>query len=589
MRKIVVTLCLGTLVSIAGFSQNNNQAKDTLKTNVIEVVTSYTPTIADAFKIKKNPKIKLGAKTKKKQLKYKIFSAPVASTFIPKSGVAKGINMGVKERLYKNYLAAGFGNNTTPFVETFLHHATRFKNDFGFYAKYLSSENSIDGTPLNSNFSNINAGAYYKQEERYFTWKIGANFQRDTYNWYGLPNTITFNPLVISAIDEEQSYTNIDVDGEIVFEDFYMNSAKANLSLFSDGLSSKELRFQIQPQFQIPLRSIGRRMNDLTLDTSIDYVNGEFAQSYSSTSKLEHSFFTVGLLPKYNFKYGDFTFNLGAKFYFTSDLENKISQVYAYPNVNINYPLVKNFVNFYVGANGDLKTNTYKDFSLVNPYISPTQFITQTNEKYNFFGGFNGKLSTNVSYDIKASYADEEDKALFIRNNSKSDGTPSIANAIPLKGYEYGNSFSYIYDDVTTLSISGEITVDVNRFLVVGANGEFNSYTMTNQAEAWNLPELSGEVFAKYKRNKWYAGTNIFFVSDRKDVQYSGTYPSAISKVVTLKSYVDLNLNGGYHFNDKFTAFIKMNNVLNSEYQRFSNFNVQSFQVLGGISYKFDF
>ena len=587
MRKIVFTLCL-TLISTIGFSQTN-QAKDTLKTDVIEVVTSYTPTISDAFKIKKNPKIKLGSKTKKQQLKYKIFSAPVASTFIPKSGVAKGINMGVKERLYNNYFAAGFGNNTTPFVEAFLHHATRFKNDFGVYAKYISSENSIENSSLNSNFSNMNFGAYYKQEERYYTWKIGANYQKDIYNWYGLSNTITFTPATINAINEELSYTNIEADGEIVFEDFYMNSANIKLSLFSDGLSSKELRFSMNPKFQLSLKKIGRKWNDLTLDTSIDYVNGEFAQSYGAASKLEHSFFTLGVSPKYNFEYNDFTVNLGAKLYFTSDLENKISQVFVYPNVNINYPLVANYANIYVGANGDLTTNTFKEFSVINPYISPTQFITQTNQKYNFFGGLNGKLSSNISYDIKASYSDEDDKALFIRNNSKSDGTTTLANSIPLKGFEYGNSFSYIYDDVTTLSFFGELTVDVNRNLVVGANGEFNSYTMTNQAAAWNLPQLSGEFFAKYKRNKWYANTNIFFVSDRKDVEYSSIFPSTINKIVTLKSFVDVNINGGYHFNDKFTAFVKMNNVLNSNYQRFSNFNVQSFQVLGGISYKFDF
>ena len=588
MRKIVLTLCLSTFGAI-GFAQNTNQAKDTLKTDVIEVITSYTPTISDAFKIKKNPKIKLGTKTKKKQLQYKIFSAPVASTFIPKSGVAKGINMGVKERLYKNYLAAGYGNNSTPFVETFLHHATRFKNDFGLYAKYLSSENSIDESLLNSNFSNINIGAFYKQEERYFTWKIGANYQKDTYNWYGLPNSITYTPTTINNINEEQSYTNIDLEGDIIFEDFYMNSANVNLSLFSDQFSSKELRFTMKPQFKISLNRINRKFKDLTLDTSIDYVNGEFNQSYGALSKLEHSFFTIGVLPKYNFEYNDFTINLGAKLYFTSDLENKISQLYVYPNININYPLVKNYVNFYIGANGDLTTNTYKDFSLINPYISPTQYITQTNQKYNFFGGLNGKLSTNISYNIKASYSDEDDKAMFIRNNSKSDGTSSIVNSVPFKGYEFGNSFSFIYDDVTTLSISGEVVVDVNRNLVVGTNGSFNSFTMTNQAEAWNLPELTGELFAKYKRNKWYTGINMFFVSDRKDVQFGGTYPSAVNQVITLKSYIDLNINGGYHFNDKFTAFVKMNNVLNSDYQRFSNFNVQGFQVLGGISYKFDF
>jgi len=586
MQKLVYTLCF---LTISSFLFSQEKAKDTIKTEVINVVTSYTPTISDAFKIKKNPKIKLGEKSKKKKLGYEIFSAPVASTFIPKSGVAKGINMGVKERLYDNYFAAGFGNNSTPFFETFLHHANRFKNDFGVYAKYISSENSIKDAQLNSNFSNINIGAYYKQIERYFNWKIGANYQRDQYNWYGLPSTITYTPATINAIDENQIYTNIDAEGEVNFEDFYINSSSIKLSLFSDNLSSKELRFTMNPQFQFPLKRVGRKFNDLIINTSIDYVNGEFGQSYGSTTKLEHSFFSLGAMPTYNFEYNDFTFNLGAKIYFTSDLEHKISQVFIYPDVNINYPLVTNYVNMYIGANGDLKTNTYKDFAAENPYISPTQFITQTNKKYNAFGGFNGKFSSNVSYDIKASYSNEDDKALFIRNNSKSDGTTILANTIPLKGFEYGNSFSVIYDDVKTLSIYGEIIVDVNRNLVVGVNGEFNSYTLTNQQEAWNLPQVNGELFAKYKANKWYAAANAFFVSDRKDLEYSGIYPSTINAITTLKSYVDVNLNGGYHFNDKFTAFVKMNNVLNTEYQRNSNFNVQGFQVLGGISYKFDF
>jgi hypothetical protein len=583
MRKIVLTLCLCTLIS--AINAQTNKAKDTIKTEVINVVTSYTPTISDAFKIKKNPKIKLGAKTQKKQLKYQIFSAPVASTFIPKSGVAKGINMGIKERLYKNYVAAGFGNNSTPFFEAFLHHATKFKNDFGFYTKYISSENSIDATELNSNFSQMNFGAFYKQEERYFTWKIGANYQQNKYNWYGLPSTITYLPATISAINEEQSYSNFETDAEIIFEDFFVNSAKVNLSFFNDNLLSKELRFVVEPQFKISLKNIGSKLNDLILDTSFDYVNGHSQQSYSATTKLEHSFFTIGLAPKYNFEYKKFNFRIGTKLYFTSDLENKANQLYVYPDININYPLFENYVNMYLGAGGDLNTNTIKGFTDENPYISSTQFITQTNKKYDFFGGLNGKLSSNVSYDFKASYSNEDDKALFVRNNSKSNGT----NTVGLLGYEYGNSFSVVYDDVKTLSFSGEVTFDVSRNLVVGANGEFNSYTLTNQAEAWNLPTMNTEIFANYKTAKWYAGVNIFTVSERKDVTYGGIYPSALSGIQTLKSFIDININGGYHFNDKFTAFVKMNNVTNSEYQQFSNFNVQGFQVLGGISYKFDF
>ena len=58
---------------------------------------------------------------------------------------------------------------------------------------------------------------------------------------------------------------------------------------------------------------------------------------------------------------------------------------------------------------------------------------------------------------------------------------------------------------------------------------------------------------------------------------------------IKLGDYVDLNLNGGYKFNEKLTVFAKANNVLNSNYQKYSNFYVQGLQVFGGLTYKFDF
>ena len=54
-----------------------------------------------------------------------------------------------------------------------------------------------------------------------------------------------------------------------------------------------------------------------------------------------------------------------------------------------------------------------------------------------------------------------------------------------------------------------------------------------------------------------------------------------------------LDLNFRYYFIHLvvFLNFIKLelNNVLNTNYQRFANFDLQGFQVLGGITYKFDF
>ena len=113
--KKVFTLFLIFFSFLSFIAQKKEQIKDTIRTEIVNVITEYNPKIANAKKIQKNPIIKVLEKNKKKKLKYTISPATVVSTFIPKSGVVKGIDVGIKERLYTNYVAAGFGNYSSPY------------------------------------------------------------------------------------------------------------------------------------------------------------------------------------------------------------------------------------------------------------------------------------------------------------------------------------------------------------------------------------------------------------------------------------------------------------------------------------------
>lgn len=567
------------------FSQKKPKKKDSI-VEVINVITSYTPTISDAFKIKKTPKIILSNTTSKKKLSYSIFSAPVASTFVPKSGVVKGIDVGKKERLFDNYLALGFGNYTTPFIEFFLHQNRKFETDYGIYLKYTSSENGVKNTFLNNEFSTLNLGGFYLKEERGFTWKIGGNMYQKQYNWYGLPN-ISFDNNTINSIAAKQTYGFYEVESEVVFENSYFDNIKGALSLFDDKFGSKEVGFLLKPSLKIPLGFISKNLSELELQTNINYLQGEFEQNYLNNSNIKYSFFNLGIHPVYRVNWNKLSIKLGSKIYLTSDIENSLTDILAYPDLEITYPVIPNLINFYAGAGGDLNMNSFQKFSEQNPFVSPTLFLTQTNEQYNLFGGINGTISSNISFNVKASYKSDEDHALFVRNNSKSNGVFNASTS--LLGYEYGNSFNVFYDDISTLSIFGEIEIDASKRFSIGATIQTNSYSTTFQQEAWNLPKIEGAIYGKYKNNNWYANANIFFVGSRMDVQYNGTFPSTIASIESLDAFTDMNLNGGYHFSDFFSAFIKLNNILGTDYDRYANYNVLGFQVLAGITYKFDF
>jgi outer membrane cobalamin receptor len=295
------------------------------------------------------------------------------------------------------------------------------------------------------------------------------------------------------------------------------------------------------------------------------------------------------LNPEYSTTFSGFSLKLGARIFASLDSENDATHFLVYPDLKLQKSIIEEQLNIYAGVFGDFHTNTYQSFTEENPFVSPTLFITQTAEKYNVFVGLNGVINNDFSFNISANLKEEEDKALFVRNNSKSNGVSNFNNGVALKGFEYGNSFTLIYDDVKTTSIFAELEYDFTQKITFSTNFQFDNFTTQTQSEAWNLPTIQAAIVGKYKSNKWYATTNVFYVGERKDVLYSATSPSNLSGLQTLDAFVDVNLNGGYHFNDKFSAFLRFNNILNTSYQRFANFNVQGFQALGGITYKFDF
>lgn len=586
--KIRFLLFLSFTIAFVGFAQE--QQKDTVQTEVVEVITTFNPNIADAKKIRNNPTLEFSEKTAKKELEYKIFSAPVASTFIPKSGVIKGIDVGVKERLYKNYIAAGYGNFANPYFEAFLYSSARFRNEFGVNAKYAASNNNIQNTQLNSTFSNFYLDAFYKKEDRYFNWKVGLQTQRNNYNWYGLPQ-LDFAEPTINSIEEAQQYNAVKLNGEFSFNDSFIDYANVSVSNFTDQFNSNEIRANFEGELNYPIYKIlkaFRGNDDITLKTYFEHLSGNFENNYATNEAVNYAITTLILEPIYNYTYKTVTVSSSVKTAYSLDSENNANNFFVLPNIHVKSPVYKKYVSIYGGFNSNLHTNSYQDFAEENPFVSPTLFITQTLEKSNFYVGLNGNINNAITYNLKASAKNEEDKPLFLRNNSKSNGTTSVIEGNQLLAYEYGNSFRIFYDDVKTTSFFGELAYEFSKHLSFNVQANFNNFTLTNAASPWNLPSLEGSFITKYRLNKWFATTTIFYVDERTDVFYNGQFQSSFAGIKNLDSFIDVNLNGGYHINSKISAFLKVNNLLNNQYQRFANFNVQGLQVLGGITYKFD-
>jgi len=577
MKKQISILLL-LLIATVAFSQKKK--KDTIGTEVINVVKPYTPTVSDAFKIKSSPEINDSQISKKKQIEYAIFSIPVASTFTPAKGKAKVLRVDPSAPVYDNFITAGFGNFSTPQVEVFAHTNSTRDNDFGGFLNYHSSKGGIDDVVLNDDFVDARLDLFYKQEDRDFDWQLNGGLRFQKYNWYGLPEQITFTKPVIDGLAETQKYTNVYVGGKLNYKDSFFQGGTTELNYFTDDEGSTEAHILIQPKIEFPIAS-----EYINANARLEYLKGDFFQNYQGTNNIDYSFFTVGFNPNFEVLRDNLTINLGADILYSSgSADGEESKAYTYPKVTASYILIDQVLTVYAGALGGLNQNTYNSFANENPFVSPTLNIKRTDEQYNAFVGFKGKLASNVGYNFKGFYKSEKDKPLYKLNPTKTEG-----NIVVTKGYEVGNSFQILYDNIKTLGGFAEVSVDFSAALKFGGNIEINSYSLDNQAEAWNLPELKASVFANYNQDKWFVGANLFFVGERKDeLTFQTPVLTTIDEILTLGNYVDLNLNTGYKFTDKLTAFIKVNNMFSSSYQKYANFKVQGLQVFGGLTYKFD-
>ena len=550
-----------------------------LGSETVEVVKPYTPSVSDAPKIREVPKISDSVNLEKRPVQYSIFSVPVASTFSPAKGRAATVERQRPPKLYDNYITLGFGTYTSALAEFYSNIEVNRTDNFGIFLNHNSAQGGIDDVVLDDHYYDTELNLNYSSRNRNLIWNMDFGAEHQQYNWYGLPATVIPAVYEMGAPDPQHNYYSVNVGGEINLDKSFFDRAEASYRYFGDDYSSAEHRFKIKPTLELP---IGGELFHTNL--IFDYVNGSFDRNNLTEEGINYSFLNTGLESSLLVLRDDLTLNLGAAIYYSLDSENSDGGIYVYPQVTASYRMAGDYFIAYAGLEGELRQNTYYEFVKQNPFLSPTLEIRPTDRQYDVYVGAKGKLSNSVGYNVRANYTAEDYKPLFVSNP-----VLPMANR---QNYGYGNSFQVLYDQVNTISAFGELNFDVRRNLNLRLNATYFVYDTSEQDEAWNLPDYEANLMMDWQiTKKWFAGANLFLVGEREDL---GTYtvepgtPIQIN-TVSLDSYIDLNANLGYRFNDRLSIFAKGNNLFGDNYEKWDNYPVLGLQVMAGATYNFDF
>lgn len=568
------------------------QKKDNIGSEEVTVTKSYRATVSDASKIKEIPSLEDDGNTKKETIKYSIFSFPVASTFAPLKGKAEGVEKTEKAHLYDNYATLGLGNFSTLNAELFVNQELNNNDYVGGMFRHLSSQGGVKNAELDSEYFDTAIDLTYGANYQNTSFNVDLGYKNQIYNWYGLPETFGVLPTtpqerasLVSSINPQHSYNTFSVGGKVHFNDGLVNGANLKFIHFTDTYGSAENRFYAKPTIQF---EVGDEL--VKTDLIVDYVGGIFDHNYekSNLEPIKYGYTNIGIAPSFVMLKDDWTLNLGAGIFYSFGLENTKNALFIYPQVTASYKVVGDLMIFYAGAQGSLEQNSYQNFVDGNPFLSPTMgdnttsgFMKPTDKQYDIFAGLKGKLANNVSYNIRASYLNERNKALY----KSHDYTENVLN----DNYAFGNSFQVVYDDIKTVSFSGDLKASFSENVTFSLGGSFSSFKNDFQQEAWNLPTV--KVDSKLDvtiTSKWFTGLQVFYVGERMDSQFN-TALFASATPVELPSYFDVNAHLGYKHSDRLTGFVKANNITNQNYQKWLNYPVQGLQIVVGANYKFDF
>ncbi|MGY5352387.1 hypothetical protein ACXGQW_07470 [Wenyingzhuangia sp. IMCC45533] len=533
------------------------------KTEDVVVEFSFNPTLSDVFKLKTNPKVK--KEFKKAPVTYKITPKKVESDFNPTIKKATYLEIeNKKAKNYRNYIyaAAGLYGNTE--LEALIQPKAYKRLNYGFNLFNFNKQNGIDDDRVDNTSIRTHLNLHVGKNLKKYDWKAEANYDRNAINWYGLSPSIT-TPTSFQNTDFGQVYHTINFNGTIDYKKGIVKSLMPSVQFFSDEFGTTETQLSVET---ILSKSLFK--NWVETKVKFEYLNGSFSQNYVDNSNVAYSFINLSANPSYTYIAENFKIDAALNLVLNMNSEASKTNFFFLPSIVTTVPIIKNIMIFKGGIESDFKQHSYASLVQQNAFVSPTLNIGVTDVPVKLFAGLQGELSHSISYNTELNYSVQNNKALFVNNTS----LPLLQNA-----YQFGNTFSVVYDDIKVFGIRGNIEADIIKHLRGGLNAAFQSYQTDKVSEAWNLPNINIKTYANYEYKKWFGQLGIDIMGTRKDFVNNQT--------IDVDGFVDISIKGGYQISKKLNAHLNIYNLLNRNYETFTNYQVQGFQAVAGFSYKF--
>jgi hypothetical protein len=457
------------------------------------------------------------------------------------------------EPLAGNYISAGFGNYVSPFLEGALNSK---RNRDRFYGLRLFHQSFGTGPVDDKNSGNgrSEVGAYGKLIGEKATIGGEVDFERINTHFYGYVPT----PVEIKAEDIRQTYSIFSLRGELQNSkpaDFNY-ALKAGFSYLDDRYSASE------SEVSLAWKSDYAMSNSSRLLISADYFLIS-RQDESVEAKGRHLF---KVRPMYEFTpLEKLILTVGANVVYENDTLGKAKSFHVYPVAIARYTLSPS-LEAYASLEGDIDKVSLHTLARENNWVGSNIGIFHTNRSLEFAAGLRGRAGSKVALATGVAFANL--KNWYFYQNNPTD----VARFAP--NYDQGN--------VTRLNLFAEAGVAQAEKLKVSVRGDLYSYSTDQVTEAWHRPTYKASLFSSLNLYK-----KISLQADFHVMGGMKAFDPINIQTVTLDPAFDLNARVNYFFSRKFSAFVRFNNIFNSDYPMYFRYPVRGFQAMGGVTWSF--
>jgi len=565
LNKTIYTTILFLAVGFTSLKAQEVKPPEKTISEEIEVIRPYKPILAEAFKLRRSPDLD-NLKTYRAKFNYALTDRKLELNSDIQKLQAQQLAEERTAELINNYVKGGVGSLSTILAEGYANIGRDEALQAGAFFRHFSQEGKLN--KQNENTQQLSVFGRSIGDRATLSGRL--NYERHGLFFYGTDETRpTFN------LDPQRQVLNFfELEGEAVNkftgdENALSYAAKVNAYMFSDKFDAKEQTLTLTGY-------LNKRISKFNLGLA---ASAELGNTKDLNTKFSNNLLRLNPYIKLQAS----GVNITAGLNFVQEFGD-FSSTRFFPAVTADFTLIPDFLQVFGKIKGDVNRTTLKTLTDENPFLNSNIEIRNSIEKLSISAGIKGNGGPGFGYKARFYSKEITDMPLFVNNFSDF------------------NKFDVVYDygEMKLLGLEGEISVQVSDNLKWTGKLNIDDYKPSVEQKSYFKPQLRvSSNFLLNINKKLTFNADVAVQDDSKAKVYlanpiavgSTTYPAipdyTIEKVVNLKGFVDLGIGATYRINNKFSAFAKVNNLLNTNYSKYLYYQVNGISIFGGLSYSF--